>query len=103
MFKKVLGLVVGTTLTMAMVAPVQACDNLEVKLLNISGIEYNQAPQRQDVNNYNLKYADIIHFGDYKVIDFAEDVFEGDRCVVVIDNKGTIDVSDDVILDWFRY
>lgn len=110
MFKKVLGLVVGTMLTMSMVAPVQACDNLEVKLLNISKIEYNQSPERQDVYNDDyLNYGDTIHFGDYKVkgdykvIDFAEDVFVGDRCAVVIDNKGTIDVSDDVVLDWFRY
>lgn len=104
MFKKVLGLVVGTMLTMSMVAPVQACDRLEVKLLNISKIEYNQSPERQDVYNDNyLEYGDTIYFGNYKVKDFAEDVFVGDRCAVVIDNKGTIDVSDDAVIDWFRY
>ena len=103
MFKKVLGLVVGTMLTMVMVAPVQACDRLEVKLLNISKID-NQSPERQDVYNDNyLEYGDTIYFGNYKVKDFAEDVFVGDRCAVVIDNKGTIDVSDDTVIDWFRY
>lgn len=104
MFKKVLGLVVGTMLTMSMVVPVQACDNLELKLLNISKIEYNQSPERWDVYNDNyLKYGDTICFGDYKVKDFAEDVYVGDRCAVAIDNKGTTDISDDVVLDWFRY
>lgn len=99
------GVLVSGVSTMAAEMPksISNIGNNELKVGYISDIQYSENPDSM----YFDECTDIITFNIdgqlYAIRDFAEDMFVNDWCLIIVNNKGTENVEDDVILDWRAY
>ena len=99
------GVLLSGVSTMAAEVPksVSNIGNNELKVGYISDIQYSENPESM----YFDECTDIITFNIdgqlYTTRDFAEDMFVNDWCLIIVNNKGTENVEDDVILDWRAY
>ena len=77
--------------------------NNELKVGYISDIQYSENPESMNFE----ECTDVITFNIdgqlYITRDWAEDMFVNDWCLIIVNNKGTENVEDDVILDWRAY
>ena len=92
-----------STMSAEMPKSVSNIGNNELKVGYISDIQYSENPDSM----YFDECTDIITFNIdgqlYTTRDWAEDMFVNDWCLIVVNNKGTENVEDDVILDWRAY
>lgn len=92
-----------STMSAEMPKSVSNIENNELKVGYISDIQYSENPDSM----YFDECTDIITFNIdgqlYTTRDWAEDMFVNDWCLIVVNNKGTENVEDDVILDWRAY
>lgn len=99
------GVLVSGVSTMAADMPksISNIENNELKVGYISDIQYSENPESM----YFDECTDIITFNIdgqlYTTRDWAEDMFVNDWCMIIVNNKGTENVEDDVILDWRAY
>lgn len=92
-----------STMSAEMPKSVSNIENNELKVGYISDIQYSENPDSM----YFDECTDIITFNIdgqlYTTRDWAEDMFVNDWCLIIVNNKGTENVEDDVILDWRAY
>lgn len=92
-----------STMTAELPKSISNIGNNELKVGYISDIQYSENPESM----YFDECTDIITFNIdgqlYTTRDWAEDMFVNDWCLIIVNNKGTENVEDDVILDWRAY
>lgn len=101
----VAGILISGITSMAAELPKSSSNigNNELKVGYISDIQYSENPE----SVYFDECTDIITFNidgqKYQIRDWAEDMLVNDWCLIIVNNKGTENVEDDVILDWRAY
>lgn len=97
-------LVTGVT-TVAAELPKGASNigNNELRVGYITDIQYSQNPESNKFDECTDLMTFNIDGQEYQIRDWAEDMFVGDCCLIILNTKGTESPEDDVILDWRAY
>lgn len=77
--------------------------NNELRVGYITDIQYSQNPESNKFDECTDLMTFNIDGQEYQTRDWAEDMFAGDCCLIILNTKGTESPEDDVILDWRAY
>ena len=77
--------------------------NNELRVGYITDIQYSQNPESNKFDECTDLMTFNIDGQEYQTRDWAEDMFVGDCCLIILNTKGTESPEDDVILDWRCY
>lgn len=77
--------------------------NNELRVGYITDIQYSQNPESNKFDECTDLMTFNIDGQEYQTRDWAEDMFVGDCCLIILNTKGTESPEDDVILDWRAY
>ena len=77
--------------------------NNELKVGYITDIQYSQNPESNKFDECTDLMTFNIDGQEYQTRDWAEDMFVGDCCLIILNTKGTESPEDDMILDWRAY
>lgn len=101
----VAGVLISGVSTMAAELPksISNIGNNELRVGYITDIQYSQNPESNKFDECTDLMTFNIDGQEYQTRDWAEDMFVGDCCLIILNTKGTESQEDDVILDWRCY